>query len=58
MKIDINSIITVLRTASALMIGNSLVVPILTGGSARYWWALLVVGFTLMIGLSIERKMT
>jgi hypothetical protein len=57
-EIDRNGFATVLRTMAALLIGNSLVVPVLTEGRSRYWWVLLVVGVIGMIvtNVKLERR--
>jgi hypothetical protein len=48
---------TVFRTTAALLIGNSIVIPVLTDGKAHLWWILLAAGLALMIGanMKIER---
>jgi hypothetical protein len=55
-RLDTPAILGGLRTAAALMIGNSVVVPILTNGKASLWWVLPIVGFALMIAVSIKPK--
>ena len=55
-RFDIPAILNGLRTAAALMIGNSVVVPILTNGKAPLWWVLPIAGVTLMLAVSIKPK--
>lgn len=43
-----------IRTASALLIGNSIVVPVLSNFENRHWWILLGLGVTGMLVSSIE----
>lgn len=55
-RFDIPAILNGLRTAAALMIGNSVVVPILTNGKAPLWWVLPIAGVTLMLAVNIKPK--
>lgn len=43
-----------IRTASALLIGNAVVVPVLSNFENRHWWILLALGVTGMLASSIE----
>lgn len=58
LKIDRAGIATVLRTTAALLIGNSIVVPVLTEGKSHYWWVLLSLGlfFIIVSNVKIERN--
>jgi hypothetical protein len=60
LKIDRAGFATVFRTVAALLIGNSIVVPILTEGRSHYWWVLLVLGVMFIIGTNVkfERNQT
>lgn len=56
-KVDRAGFATVLRTTAALLIGNSIVIPVLTEGRAHYWWVLLfwgVVGI-IVTNVKVER---
>ena len=53
-KFNINDVKACLRTAGSLMLGNSLVVPILTNGTATYWWILVLGGIILMTVTSLK----
>lgn len=57
LKIDRAGFATVFRTLAALLIGNGIVVPVLTDGKAHYWWALLLLGLFFMIvtNINVER---
>ncbi len=48
--LDRAGLATVFRTTAALLIGNSIVIPVLTDGKAQLWWILLAAGVALMIG--------
>lgn len=54
LKIDRAGFTTVFRTVAALLIGNSIVVPILTEGRSHYWWILLVLGVMFIIGTNVK----
>jgi hypothetical protein len=54
LKIDRAGFATVFRTVAALLIGNSIVVPILTEGRSHYWWALLALGVMFIIGTNVK----
>lgn len=58
LNVDKAGLVTVFRTAAALLLGNSIVIPVLTEGRAHYWWVLLAAGIGLMIvtNIKIERK--
>jgi hypothetical protein len=58
LKVDRAGIATVLRTMAALLIGNSIVVPVLTEGKSHYWWVLLALGlfFIIVSNVKIERN--
>jgi hypothetical protein len=55
-KIVIKDLKTGLRTTGALLLGNSLVVPVLTEGKNHYWWILLIVGGILTVSSSFKDK--
>lgn len=57
LKVDRAGFATVFRTLAALLIGNGIVVPVLTDGRAHYWWALLLLGLFSMIvtNINVER---
>ncbi len=54
LKIDRAGFATVFRTVAALLIGNSIVVPILTEGRSHYWWVLLALGVMFIIGTNVK----
>lgn len=54
LKIDRAGFATVFRTVAALLIGNSIVVPILTEGRSHYWWVLLALGVLFIIGTNVK----
>jgi hypothetical protein len=60
LKIDRAGFATVFRTLAALLIGNGLVVPVLTDGKSHYWWVLLLVGlfFMMVTNIKVERGQT
>lgn len=60
LKIDRAGFATVFRTVAALLIGNSIVVPVLTEGRSPYWWVLLALGVLFIIGTNVkfERNQT
>lgn len=53
-SVDRAGFATVFRTTAALLIGNSIVIPVLTDGKAHLWWVLLAAGLALMIGANIK----
>lgn len=57
-KPDGAGFLTIIRTTSALLLGNSVVIPVLTDGKAHYWWVLLLAGFicTIFSTIRIERN--
>jgi len=58
-NVDRTGIATVSRTTSALLLGNSIVIPVLTEGRSHYWWVLLAAGACIMVltNITVERKM-
>ena len=62
MKWDVNvdrtGFATVFRTFAALLMGNGIVVPVLTEGKSHYWWVLLVTGICamLVVNMKVERR--
>ena len=54
LKIDRAGFAAVFRTVAALLIGNSIVVPILTEGRSHYWWVLLALGVMFIIGTNVK----
>lgn len=57
-NVDRAGFATVFRTFAALLMGNGIVVPVLTDGKAHLWWVLLVTGIVVMIAVNVkfERK--
>ena len=54
--LDFSAVAAALRTAGGLLVGNSLVVPVLRDFKDSYWWILLVVGIGLIIIASFSKK--
>lgn len=55
-RIDVPLVLSGLRTAGALLIGNTFVVPVLTDGKSRWWWVLLIAGIVILIWSSLKPK--
>lgn len=53
---DTSGLLTVGRTASALLLGNTFVVPILTNGFPRMWWLMPLFGLLGIIGTNFKLK--
>jgi hypothetical protein len=53
-KVNINDIKAGVRTAGALMLGNSLVAPVITNGATSYWWVLLFSGIMCIVLTSLQ----
>lgn len=51
---DAVGLATVLRTVAALLIGNSLIVPVLTESEARFWWVLFLVGVGITLATTVK----
>jgi hypothetical protein len=43
-----------LRTAAALCVGNSVVLPLLTSGPSQYWPQVMIGGIIVIIGTSVK----
>jgi hypothetical protein len=56
LKFELNDFKGGVRTASALLLGNSAVVPVLTNGQAKYWFALFILGVAGMLWSSFSRS--
>lgn len=54
--VDKSGVLTVFRTTSALLLGNALVVPILTGSFPNYWWMMPSLGGLGMIACNVTLK--
>lgn len=56
MKIEWGDVQAALRTAGALLLGNSFVVPLILKSQEKVVWNLLIVGFVLILSASAKRK--
>lgn len=56
MKIDLGDVKAALRTAGALLVGNSFVVPILAKTNDHVVWILLIAGAMLIFAMSFKRS--
>jgi hypothetical protein len=56
MKIEWSDVRTALRTAGALIVGNSFVAPVILKSQGHVEWALLLGGFVLILIMSAKGK--
>lgn len=56
LTLDRNDVKGALRTAGALLLGNSIIVPVITGGKNPHWWILFVIGFILIVIGSTKKE--
>jgi len=54
MNADWEAIKACLRTVAALLLGNSLIVPIISNGQNSHWWILFLIGAMLLITTSVK----
>jgi hypothetical protein len=55
MKLDLSDVKAALRTAGALLVGNSFVVPILARTNDYVVWSLLIAGSVLILIMSLKK---